>query len=203
MIDWRLLCCITALVVAGCGRDASLSPLGETDTVLAFGDSLTYGTGVERGASYPDRLARSLGITVINAGVPGELASHGAARLPALLEQHDPALVVLCHGGNDILRRRPMDALESALRDMIETARASGAEVVMLGVPGRNLGLRAPAVYERVADALAVPADVDTLSDLISDRRMKSDQVHLNAAGYARLAQAVHELIAEHGGVLD
>ena len=72
--------------------------------VLSLGDSLTYGTGADDGASYPTRLARLTGWNVINAGVSADTAAQARERLLALLAEHTPALVLLSIGGNDFLR---------------------------------------------------------------------------------------------------
>ncbi len=194
-----------AALAAGCGGKGPvpprLEPLPAGAVVLAFGDSLTAGTGAPPGQDYPARLARLTGLRVINAGVPGETSAAGLRRLPRLLEAHRPALVVLCHGGNDLLRRLPRDALEANLRRMVALARAAGAQVVLVGVPGPGLPPRTDPTYRRVAEALGVPADLETLARLEADTAMKSDPVHLNAAGYAALAKAVEDLLRRHGAL--
>lgn len=171
--------------------------------LLAFGDSLTYGTGANPSASYPSRLAEHLDMRVVNAGVPGETSKEGLLRLPSLLQEHQPALVIICHGGNDILRGMPMPSLETALREMISLVRNSGADAVMLAVPGRNLVMNPPDLYRRVADDMEVPIDAETLPALVRNRSMKSDRVHLNDAGYARLADALHQLMLDAGSIVD
>jgi lysophospholipase L1-like esterase len=129
------------------------------------------------------------------------LGAAGLARLPASLAAHAPDLVVLVHGGNDMLPRQPASATGANLARMIELIRARGAQVVMLGVPGPSLTLAAPGFYGDVAEAAAVPIDLSTLPDLMRDRSMKSDQVHFNAAGYARMAGAVEALLRESGAL--
>jgi len=187
-------------VLAGCGGP-SLDPLPADATVLAFGDSLTYGTGAPRDAAYPVVLARLTGLTVINAGVPGEVSAAGRERLPELLEEHRPDLVFLVHGGNDTLRKLPPEETRANLHAMVEAGRSAGAQVAMLGVPGRSFTLSAPAFYEEVAEELVVPIDSGTLPGLLRDRSLKSDPVHLNAAGYRRLAEAVQALLVEAGAL--
>ena len=97
--------CVTGLLcllLAACG-EPGFRPLAAGETILAFGDSLTEGRGVNPAQSYPSVLASLSGHPVINGGVSGELSRAGRARLPGLLAEHRPALVILLEGGNDIL----------------------------------------------------------------------------------------------------
>jgi len=198
-ISVLLLVC-TALLY-GCGSDPELPPLAATDRVLAFGDSLTYGTGAPRGKSYPDVLAGLTGHTVVNAGVPGEFTADGLRRLSGVLAKVSPRLVVLCHGGNDMLRKKNLAAAESNLRSMIETIRGTGAAVVLLGVPRPGVFLSTAEFYERIAEDMQVPIEADIVPDLLGDRQFKSDAVHPNALGYARLAEAIDKLLRERGAL--
>jgi acyl-CoA thioesterase-1 len=130
-----MVACCLMLALAACDGGPRLATLAPDATVLAFGDSLTAGKGAGRGEDYPSRLAPLTGLQVINAGVSGELSAAGHERLPALLAEHRPDLVLLCHGGNDILRRNGSESMQANLRNMVHTARAAGAEVVLLAVP--------------------------------------------------------------------
>ena len=85
-----------AALLAGCGRDLPrLAALPGESVVLAFGDSVTYGTGASEGEDWPSRLADLTGWDIVNAGIPGDTALAGQHRLPALLEEYSPALVVV------------------------------------------------------------------------------------------------------------
>ncbi len=192
-----LLC----LCLAGCSGSPELAPLEPDATILAFGDSLTFGTGVTAEQSYPRVLAGLTGRQVVRAGVPGEVSARGKARLPDVLSKTQPDLVVLCHGGNDVLRRMNPDVTEQNLREMIGLIRARGVDVVVLAVPKPGLFPEAFEYYERIADDLGVPVEMDILSDLMSDVSMKSDQVHFNATGYRRMAEAVQELLLDSGAL--
>jgi len=203
---WRaggaLLALLAALLAGGCDRPPALDRLAANDTVLAFGDSLTHGTGAPPQQSYPARLAQLIDRPVVNAGVPGETSAEGARRLPSVLEEVRPALVLLCHGGNDILRGMDLSAARRNLEAMVGMARAAGAQVVLIGVPRRSLLLRNTAgFYGEVAESMDIPLEDQALEDILGDDRLKSDAVHPNAEGYRRLAQAVAELLEQAGAL--
>lgn len=198
----RLLMLGIILLSTGCGDDyPPLEPLLDDDTILAFGDSLTYGTGAGQSHSYPARLENLTGIEVINAGVPGEISSEGLSRLPRLLTEHQPDLVILCHGGNDLLRKRNKTRLGQNLREMIELIQQSGAEVVMIAVPQPTLTMRVPAIYEQLADKYDVPLNQSVIRDILQDNQLKSDPIHPNKQGYRLMATAIHELLLETGAL--
>lgn len=167
--------------------------------VLAFGDSLTYGYGA-RAQAYPLQLERLIDRKVVNAGVSGEVSASGLKRLPELLEQYHPALVILCHGGNDILRRASKEKLRSNLRAMVRLSRESGAQVLLVGVPGFGLlGLSTVPLYEEVAKEENVLYEGVLLERIESDPALKSDQIHPNAVGYGVMAEGFATLLRESG----
>ncbi|MFA5516441.1 MAG: arylesterase [Desulfuromonadales bacterium] len=190
-----LLMLAALLIFAGCDNGPRLNALPPEALVLAFGDSLTHGTGAGREEAYPAVLGQRLQRTVINAGVPGEVSTDGLARLPALLEEHRPDLLILCHGGNDFLQRRDPETLRANLRRMIELARAAGCQVVLIGVPRPGLFLAAAPLYQEVAKELKIPYEGEALADILADNSLKSDSVHPNAAGYRQLADSIAGLI--------
>ncbi len=198
----RALIIILVLLLSACSDGPRLEPLPGDSIVLAFGDSLTYGTGAPRDQSYPSHLERLIGRTVINAGVPGEVSAEGRQRLPALLDRHQPALLLLCHGGNDLLRKKDRQALQENLAAMVEMARERGISVVLLGVPEPTLFLReAPAFYAKTAERFALPYEGEIIPTVESDDDLKSDAVHPNAEGYRQIADAIAELLRDAGAI--
>ncbi len=176
---------------------ASLPPL--PGVILAFGDSLTQGTGAQASESYPARLEQRIAHKVINAGVPGELSEEGLKRLGTLLDLHRPGLVLLCHGGNDLLKKKDENAMRANLEAMVRLARERGVDVVLIAVPEFSLiGLDPHPVYEAIAEAHAVPIEKTVLSEVLGDNRTKSDYVHPNAAGYEKMAEAVEKVLRKH-----
>ena len=192
---------ILCLVLAGCTPPPELEPLAADAVVLAFGDSLTFGTGAGTGESYPEVLSGLIGRTVVKAGVPGEVSADGLLRLPALLDQEQPALLLLCHGGNDQLQRLDPNQLADNLRAMIREARDRNIAVVLIAVPAPGLSLRPLPLYAGIADEFGLAADLETVADILGDRALKSDYIHPNAAGYRRLALAVADLLRAAGAV--
>ena len=196
--------CLLMGIAACSDSTPPLAPLDAGAIILAFGDSLTYGTGAGPEASYPAVLGELTGLQVINAGVPGEVTAQGVARLPGLLERYRPALVVLCHGGNDMLRRVDAEAIYANLEAMVDQVHAHGAEVLLVGVPQPRLLFLQPAeIYDRLANDHHLAYLRDALPQLESDAGMKSDPIHLNREGYRRLGVEIHELLRAAGAVPD
>lgn len=190
------------LALAGCGRDkAALDRLAADAVILAFGDSLTFGTGASTNQSYPAQLERLVGRKVVAAGVPGEVSAAGLARLPGVLEYVQPKLLILCHGGNDFLRRLDDAQVADNIRAMIRLARRHGAGVLLIGVPKPGFFPSAPGFYADIAAEFAVPYEETALKKILSDNALKSDLIHPNAAGYSMMAQALAELLKQSGAV--
>ncbi len=173
--------------------------------VLALGDSLTYGTGAGNGASYPARLAQLTGWNVLNAGVSANTAGQARERLPALLAEHTPALVLLSIGGNDFLRQIPEAQTRAAIAEMLAKVREAGAQPVLIAVPKPTItgallhALDDHPLYEALADEARVPLFAHGWANVLSDPALKSDQIHANAAGYEQFARELHRFLYELG----
>ena len=198
----RLALAFLLLALAACGGGSTkLEKLAAGDVVLAFGDSLTHGTGANPAESYPAALERGIGRKVVNAGVPGETSAEGLARLPGVLDEVRPKLLVLCHGGNDFLRRLDENAARDNVRAMIALARSKGVDVILLATPKPGVPPSIPAFYGEVAVDLRVPFEETVIRTVLLDNRLKSDLVHPNAQGYARIADAVKKLLQKSGAL--
>lgn len=187
--------------VTACGKGPELPRLNNNATILAFGNSLTEGTGATEDQSYPAVLAELSGRKVINAGISGELSSQGLNRLPELLEKHRPDLLILCHGGNDILRQQDMQQTANNIRRMIQLANRKDVPVILLGVPKPGLFLSSADIYSKIADSTEVIFMEDLIPDILGDKLLKSDTVHPNAEGYRRMAESIYTLLRESGAV--
>lgn len=189
------------ILLSGCTDTPDLTLLPPAAKIVAFGDSLTFGTGVDPIDSYPAVLANLSGLNVVRSGVPGEISAVGLRRLPIVLAEERPHLVVICHGGNDVLRRLSAKQTEQNLREMIALVRASGAEVVLVAVPKFGLFPTAWDYFEEIAQDLDVPIEFDVISDLQRNPGLKSDHVHFNREGYRQMAQSIVNLLKASGAL--
>ena len=202
MFSCRLFASALIFLLAACGGGSGkLPPLPSDAVVLAFGDSLTYGTGARAEESYPAVLAGLIGRNVVRSGVPGEQTAGGLARLPDVLAEHEPRLVLLCLGGNDMLRKQPKDAIVANLRSMARLVRGQGRGLVLLAVPQPAIFGGTAAFYAELAKELDVPLEASAINDVLRDNGLKSDPIHPNAAGYRKIAEAVAALLRRAGAV--
>ncbi|MBL8330835.1 MAG: arylesterase [Rubrivivax sp.] len=189
---------LLAAALAGCGRQPIKGTLVAAGaSVLALGDSLTYGTGAAPEDAWPAVLAGLTGWQLINAGVPGDTSAQALARLPGLLQEHAPALVLLGIGGNDLLRRLPEDDLREHIRRMVALCRAHPAQLLLIAVPRPTLAARLTEslddhpLYGALAEELRVPLHRQGWSQVLQDSRLRADAIHANAEGYRQFAQGL------------
>ncbi|MDR2450773.1 MAG: GDSL-type esterase/lipase family protein [Candidatus Accumulibacter sp.] len=192
-------------VLAACGKRRGFTALPAGSRVLAFGDSVTHGTGAGPGEDWPTLLGELTGWRIVNAGVPGDTAQAATSRIGPLLEEYQPELVIIEIGGNDFLRRRSESAVKQDLKALIEAARSADAQVVLVGVP--NLSFLAvvagkatdAALYGELGEEKGVPVIEDVFSDILSQPDLCADKIHPNAAGYRRMADGIHAALRRLG----
>src|SRR6266513_3157566 len=171
-----VLLALLSLQLAGCGERPRLEPLPESAVVLAFGDSLTFGTGANEDESYP-------------------------ARLAATLDEYQPRLLLLCIGGNDFLRRIDLRQAENNVRAMVKLAKDRGIGVVLIGTPEPGLMLNPPGFYSAIAREFRVPYEAAVIRDVLKDENLKSDPIHPNARGYRVIAERLAAVLKESGAI--
>ena len=162
--------------------------------ILIVGDSISAAFGLEIGEGWVALLERRLEtenypLPVHNASVSGDTTAGGLARLPALLGQHAPDLVILELGGNDGLRGLPPDNMQQNLTAMVEQSRAAGADVILLG-------MRIPPNYGvRYTQAFEQPFLLEGLAD--RGELMQADGIHPNAQGQPGILDNAWPVIRE------
>ena len=135
--------------------------------------------------------------SVINAGIPGDTAEAATNRIQALLDEHQPALVIIEIGGNDFLRRRPQSSVKEDLRRVIRAAKAARAVVVLVAVPELSLlgvvtrKVSDSPIYEQLGEEENVLVIADVFSDILGRPELCADNIHPNAAGYRLMAEGI------------
>lgn len=184
----RLIAAVAFLVVLVSGAAARAA-----DNILVFGDSLSAGYGLKSVEAWPallDRRLRQQGLpyAVVNASVSGETTAGGRSRFAATLEKHRPRIVVLALGANDGLRGLPMNAMRANLQAMIESARAAGAKVLLVGMEmppnyGPDYTRKFRETYAGLAREEKVAFVPFLLDGFATDRQwFQSDTIHPTAA---------------------
>ncbi|WP_019613422.1 GDSL-type esterase/lipase family protein [Psychromonas ossibalaenae] len=190
------------LLLFSCSDSSNmLQPLNPERPILAFGDSLTFGYGAPENKSYPAQLSTLINMPVINAGINGELSKNGLARLEQLLELHDPQLLLLCHGANDMLQKSNLSLMADNLRAMITMAQERDIQVVLIAVPNTTLLLTPLKQYQQVGDEMNIIVENDLLSNVLSKPGFHSDLIHPNALGYRQIAEAIAQLLTDKGAI--
>jgi acyl-CoA hydrolase len=192
---------LVALAACGGRREA---PLPAGATVLVVGDSITAGYGVGEAQAWPARLAERTGWKVIAAGINGDRTAGGRERLPALLDAHAPAAVVIELGGNDMLRGVADETIVANLDAMIDAAAARGAKVVLMAAPrpsalGALTRFTAASFYRDLAQRRAVPLVERALPSVLSESSLRLDALHPTAEGHRALAERTAEELAASG----
>jgi acyl-CoA hydrolase len=196
-------------VVACSKTEEKYAAIPQGATVLILGDSLSYGTGANAGTNtgedYPSLLATKTGWQIINAGVPGDTSADGLVRLPALLQKHQPKLLIVELGGNDFLHNVSQTNTVANLKAILAEAKATAVPTVMVAIPELSAfraavgNLQDHALYEALAQETNTPLISNVFSEVLSDNTLKADQIHANAKGYAVVSELLYRKLAEFG----
>jgi acyl-CoA thioesterase-1 len=203
------------LVLAGCGTEQRPEPTPEqnpspppADTrpaIVAFGDSLTAGFGLDPGQSYPDILQKHLDAggfryRVVNAGISGDTTSGGLARVDSVAAMK-PALVILELGGNDGLRGLPIETTRSNLEQIIAVLRKGDGAVVLAGMTlppnyGPDYIGQFEQLYKDLAKKHTLPLVAFFEGIAAKPELMQKDGIHFTAEGNRFVAGNVFKVIA-------
>lgn len=191
--------------LVACDDKPMATKLGKGALVVALGDSLTFGYGASRGKDYPSMLVQKTGWEIVNMGVNGDTTQNVLDRLDVIIDLK-PKLVLLGIGGNDVLRQVDKATTKNNLSKIIERLQSAKIETVLIAQPHLSASAffgRASdnPVYKQVAQDKGVLLFSDVWSQILSDKRLKSDQIHANDTGYAQFADSLYEFLQAHGYV--
>jgi acyl-CoA thioesterase I len=174
-------------------------------TILVVGDSLSAEYGVKRGTGWVSLLQEKLEAAkrpeiMVNAGISGDTTAGGRSRLPALLKQHQPAIVIIELGGNDALRGMPLSTTQANLTEMARESREAGAKVMLVGMEmPPNYGARYTQQFRDLFKTVAKQENTALVPFLlagVADRPdamslFQADRIHPNEMAQSILADNV------------
>ena len=174
-------------------QDFSNGSVGEK--IICFGDSLTHGTGASRGKDYPSQLSKMISRPVINAGVPGDTTARALQRLERDVLSYSPDLVLVTLGGNDLKNGIAKDVAFENLKVIVESIQEQGAQVIIGGlyIPMRDRGFGKG--YKELADETGATLVPNILEGIMGNRKLMSDPIHPNGAGYRIMAERFYKAI--------
>lgn len=168
-------------------------PSSGTD-IIAFGDSLIQGVGASPGNDFVSLLSKRIGRPIVNLGVSGNTTADGLARIDAL-DKYRPKVVILLLGGNDHLKRVPIEETFKTLSDIVQNIEDRGAIVLLLGVRGSVFSDPFKEYYEATSKKYHTAYVSDVLDGLFAHPEYMSDEVHPNDKGYVLIADRVEPVL--------
>jgi len=168
-----------------------------SQTIICFGDSLTYGTGASDGMDYPSQLSKMIAKPVVNAGVPGDTTARALQRLERDVLSKSPDVVLITLGGNDLKNGVAKDLAFENLKTIVESIQKKGAKVILGGLrfPIRDRGFGR--AYRQLADDTGATLIPDIFEGIMGNRKLMSDAIHPNDDGYKMMAQKFYEAMLQ------
>ena len=166
-----------------------------SENIICFGDSLTFGTGANKGMDYPSQLSQMLSRPILNKGVPGDTTVRALARLDRDVLSQSPRVVLITLGGNDLKNGVPKDLAFQNLKKIVESIQAMGALVIVGGIDlpigGRGFGDG----YRKMCDETGAILVPNIFDGVMGNAQLMSDSIHPNEAGYTKVAQKFYEAL--------
>ena len=202
------LASVVVLTLSACSEAPKFTTLPKDSTVIALGDSLTYGYGATTDTAYPKILAQKTGWKVLNEGISGDTSEDVLNRLNGIIQQN-PDLVLLGVGGNDVLQRIQPTTTKANLDTILTKLKNEHIPVVLITEPHFSTSaLFGKAsdnpIYAELSETHDVPLFTGKMggwSEILSDESLKSDKIHANEAGYRQFADNLYAYLQEIGYV--
>ncbi len=182
----------------GCSQREVINTDSKGKNIICFGDSFTFGYGVNPGEDYPTMLGKLLRPPVLNKGVDGDTTGEGLKRLKNDVLDQDPRLVIIEFGGNDFLKKTPKEITIENIRQMVDRIQAQGAMVAIVDVSAGLILKECRSSLYRLALSKKAIFISSAFEGIITNPRLKSDFLHPNASGYKLIAQRIYKAIAPY-----
>ena len=184
-----------AFAITGCAKREIKNLDSQGKNIICFGDSLTFGYGVNPGEDYPSLLAKMMEIPVINAGIDGDDSVEALKRVESDAAEREPLLVIIEFGGNDFLRKIPQGVTVKNIKEMVQKVQAKGAMAAIMDISSGMLLQEYRSAFAKLAQEEGALFIANIFSGILTNPHLKSDFIHPNAAGYKVIAQRVYRFI--------
>ena len=164
-------------------------------TIVCFGDSLTFGIGASKRMDYPSQLAKMIGRPVINEGIPGDTTSSALSRVKRDVLSKNPDIVLITLGGNDLKNGVSKDTAFDNLLKIVDAIQENGAKVIIGGIKFPFRDREYGKGFQDLADQTGAILIPDIFDGIMGKQKMMSDPIHPNDAGYALMAQRFYEAL--------
>lgn len=188
-------CYLLLATLTGCVKREIKNIDSKGKNIICFGDSLTLGYGVNPGEDYPASLAKMLDIPVVNTGIDGDTSIEAIKRIKTDILDKDPLLVIIEFGGNDFLRKIPLDETIKNVEKMIQEIESKGAMVAIVDISSTMLMSDYGRELRRLSKKYNTIFIPRILSGILTNPSLKSDFIHPNAEGYKVVARKICQTI--------
>jgi lysophospholipase L1-like esterase len=187
--------CFLLAAVTGCAKQKIKNIDSKGTDIICFGDSMTFGYGANSGEDYPSALIKRVNLPIINAGVDGDTSNEGIKRLSADVLEKSPLLVIIEFGGNDFLKKIPLDVTVNNIKEMIDKIHARGSMIALVDVSAGMILQDYRQEFYKIAKQKGVIFIPGVLNGIITTPQLKSDFLHPNGKGYDLIAERVYRAI--------
>ena len=196
----NILCLCSVIIfcvftVLGCAKREIKNIDSRGKNIICFGDSITFGYGANAGEDYPSVLAKMINMPLINAGIDGDTSVEALKRIKSDVLERDPFLVVVEFGGNDFLRKIPLEETVKNIEMMTKEIQARGAMVAIADVHAGFIMSNYAKEFKRLSKKYNAIFIGSLFSGIITNPQLKSDFIHPNAEGYKLIAQRIYRAI--------
>jgi len=197
-INPGILLIFLSIWLSGCGEQKIKNLDAQGESIICFGDSITFGYGANPGEDYPTALSKMVKLEVINAGVDGDTSFSALERLEQDVLSKNPRLVIVEFCGNDFLKKIPKETTIKNLGEVIDRIQAKGIMVALVDISAGLFFREYRAAFKKLAEekqAIFIPV---VLYKIITNPVMKSDFFHPNARGYKIIADRIYNAIRRY-----
>jgi len=186
---------VAFIALSGCAKREIKNIGSQGENIICFGDSMTFGYGVQPGEDYPTALSKLLGKPVINAGVDGDTTNEALLRIKTDVLAKHPFLVIIEFGGNDFVKQIPKEKTLNNIREMVDLVQQKGAMVAIVDISASLFFSEYKREFSKLAKEKGTIFIPHILSGIITNPSLKSDFLHPNAEGYKIIAQRIYRAI--------